>query len=148
MDTTNHRVLKLWIRPIEGAALEERDSLEVVEGEGIVGDHTQGRLRHVTLVFEDDWAEATRDLGHDVDPVARRANVLLRGGNGGRLVGTTIELGGVELEIKGTVPPCPVMDTAAPGLQEALKPGARAGIWGRAKTTGTIRVGDAITRDA
>lgn len=144
MPDASHKVLKLWIRPADGCPLEERDALTVESGRGIVGDHTFGRLRHVTLVFEDDWNAAARAIGKDVDPIGRRANVLVSGGGGVRYLGSTIRLGDVTLEIKGITEPCPVMDRAAPGMTEALKPEGRAGIWGRAVRGGTVRCNDSL----
>lgn len=120
------------------------EALAAVAGLGLTGDHTYGRMRHVTLVFEDDWRAAAATLGREVDPVGRRANVLLSGGGGARLVGATIRIGDVGIEVKGITQPCPVMDRAAPGMQEALKPGGLAGVWGRIVHGGTIRPGDEL----
>jgi len=122
-------------------------TLETVAGAGVVGDHTLGRMRHLTIVFEDDWRAAAADLGRDdVDPVGRRANVLVSGtGDGGALVGSTIRVGAVVVEVKGVTAPCPVMDRAAQGMQETLKSDARGGVWGRIVAGGAIRVGDALT---
>ena len=142
-----HRVLRLWVRPGEGAAPEPRGAISLVRGEGVEGDHTHGRMRHVTIVFEDDWRAATAELGRDVDPAARRANVLVSGGDGKRLVGTTVRLGEATVEVKGIVSPCPVMDRAAEGLQAALRPDGRGGIWGRVVAGGVVRPGDGIGVD-
>ncbi len=145
---SEHRVLRLWTRPENGGPMLEHDSLEIDEGQGVVGDHAHGRMRHVTIVFADDWAEAELELGRTVDPAGRRANVLVDGGSCERLVGRTIRLGDASFEIKGVVKPCPVMDEAAPGLMDALEQGGRPGIWGRALTGGTIRIGDVLTSAA
>lgn len=120
-------------------------SLEAVAGRGLTGDHTFGRMRHVTLVFEDDWNAAAAAVGRDVDPAGRRANVLLSGGDGGRLVGSVISIGGVRVATKGITAPCPVMDEAAEGMQEALRPAGRAGVWGRVLSSGRIVPGDLLT---
>src|SRR5215813_9690286 len=140
----DHRILKLWSRPIAGGPMVERERLEVLAGRGVVGDHTFGHMRHVTLVFVDDWNAAAAELGVPVDPAGRRANVLLSGGRGARFVGETVRLGDVELEIKGITTPCPVMDKAAPGMRVALQPEGRAGVWGRVLAGGTLRPGDAL----
>jgi MOSC domain-containing protein YiiM len=145
---SDHVIERLWLRAAPGAAVEERESLDVETGAGVVGDHTHGRMRHVTVVFADDWRGATEDLGRDVDPSARRANVLVSGGDGGRFIGSTIRLGHVTLEVKGEVKPCPTMDAAAEGLQDALRPACRAGIWGRVLEGGVLRPGDRLTSDA
>jgi len=140
----SHTVLMLWIRAREGAALEPRDKLVVDAGRGIQGDHSYQRLRHVTIVFEDDWNAATAALGRPVDPVARRANVLVSGADGARFVGRTIRLGPLLVEVKGITRPCPVMDQAAAGLQEALRPDGRSGIWGRVLEGGELVPGDGL----
>ena len=139
--TTGRQVLATWVRKVPGGPMESRDALDVVAGEGVVGDHTRGGKRHVTLIFADDWAAALRDLGSDVPPSARRANVLVSGGSGGALIGRRVRLGGVLLEIGGETRPCGIMDEAAPGLMEALRPDARAGVWGRALEGGRIAPG-------
>lgn len=119
--------------------------LDAVSDRGLTGDHTFGRMRHVTLVFEDDWNAAATTLGRAVDPVGRRANVLFTGSGGARLVGSTIRIGAVRITVKGITQPCPVMDEAAQGMQAALKPGGLAGVWGRIVLGGTIRPGDELT---
>ena len=139
-----HRVLKLWVRPVESAAVEERQSLELIRGKGVDGDHTFGRLRHVTIIFEDDWNAAAAELGREVDPGGRRANVLLSGGNGKRYLGKKLRLGPTLLEVKGVTEPCPQMDQAGEGMMEALKPNARGGIWVRVLEQGRIRVDDTL----
>jgi MOSC domain-containing protein YiiM len=139
-----HRVLRLWIRQSPGGPMAPREALDAVAGSGIVGDHTHGRLRHVTLVFQDDWNAAAATLGLAVDPAGRRANVLLSGGGGSELVGRRVRIGDVVVDVQGITSPCPVMDKAAPGMQAALRPDGRAGVWGRIVTGGTLRPGDAL----
>ena len=139
-----HRVLRLWVRTRTEGPLEERRELSLVAGKGVEGDHAFGRMRHVVIVFEDDWRAATRDLGRDVDPSARRGQVLVTGGGCAALVGRTIRLGGAIVEVKGTVAPCPVMEAAAPGLQAVLEPDGRAGVWGRVLEGTTLRPGDVL----
>lgn len=140
-----HRVLRLWVRPKTDAPLAVQESLEAVEGQGIRGDHAFGRMRHVTLLCEDDWNAAASELGLAVDPAGRRANVLLSGGGAAELIGKTVRIGGALVEVRGEVAPCPVMEKAAPGMQKALEPGVRAGVWGRIREGGVIRPGDGVT---
>ena len=140
-----HRVLALWVRPKTSSPLEPRSVLELLEGEGVVGDHTLGRLRHVTIVFEDDWNTAVALVSSEpVDPLGRRANVLVSGGSGGRWIGKMVKLGEATVEIKAETVPCPVMELAATGLQDALRPDHRAGVWGRIKGSGEVRPGDTL----
>jgi MOSC domain-containing protein YiiM len=139
-----HQVLKLWIRPLAGEAPVEVEALELETGSGVVGDHAYNTARHVTLVFLDDWKRATDELGQEVDPVGRRANILLSGGGGEQLPGRRVRLGEAVLEIRGITRPCGVMNEAAPGLQEALKPEARAGVWAKVLSGALIRPGDRL----
>lgn len=140
----DHHVLRLWTRTRTEGPLVERHELRLVAGRGVEGDHGIDRKRHVTIVFLDDWKAATRALGRDVDPAARRANVLVSGGGGPRLVGSTVRLGAARVAIEGLVDPCQVMDDAAPGLRAALEPDGRAGVWGRVLDDATLRPGDAL----
>jgi MOSC domain-containing protein YiiM len=141
---SEHRILRTWVRRAEGAVPEERTNLNLIPGEGVEDDHKRGAKRHVTLMFEDDWNAACAELGREVDPVGRRANVLLSGGNGGALIGKTVRLGATTLEIHGETRPCPIMDQAAEGLMEALRPDERAGVWGVVTEGGRIAPGDAL----
>ncbi|MEZ4648445.1 MAG: MOSC domain-containing protein [Candidatus Eisenbacteria bacterium] len=140
-----HRVLRLWYRPSPGATPIEVESLELLAGQGVDLDHTKGSMRHVTIVFEDDWRQAASDAGRaDLDPVGRRANVLLSGGGGQSWIKRWVRLGPSLFEVKGITAPCEVMDEFHPGLKDALKPNARAGVWGRLHEGGTLRVGDVL----
>lgn len=140
-----HAVCALWVRPQSGGPMVDRDTLSLHAFRGIEGDHSLGRRRHVTIVFEDDWNAAAAELGLQVDPVGRRANVLVSGGGGPAWVGRTIRLGTALVEVLGITEPCDVMERAATGLRDALKPDGRAGVWGRVLEDGAVRLGDALT---
>ncbi|MFG0318544.1 MAG: MOSC domain-containing protein [Planctomycetota bacterium JB042] len=146
--TDSPQVLRLWIRPAPEAPPEERDALALEAGAGVVGDHTFGRMRHVTIVFEDDWNRAAATLGPDpVDPAGRRANVLVSGGGGADWIGRTVRLGDAVVRIKAETAPCPVMERAAKGMMKALEPDAGAGVWGRVETSGRVAVGAVLAVD-
>ena len=51
------------------------------------------RRRQVTIIDEGAWAETQLELGVDVDPSARRANVMLRGIDLEESRGKTLRLG-------------------------------------------------------
>lgn len=139
-----HEIRRLWVRPVKGGPMVEQPSLAVATGAGIVGDHEFGADRHVTILFEDDFAAAVRDLGKPVDPSARRANVLVSGGGAREWLGRRVRLGDAVLDIAGLVLPCRTMDRAEAGLMRALAPDGRAGIWGRVLSGATIRRGDRL----
>ncbi len=137
-------VERLWVRVSKALPPEPHPVLELIADGGTEGDHTFGKKRHVTLIFADDWARTIADLGQDVDPSARRANVLLSGGDAPSLVGQRVRLGAAEIEIHGIVHPCDLMDEMADGLQEAMRPEGRGGVWGRVLTSGAVCVGDTL----
>ncbi len=144
MTTSTPRVLAVWLRARPGAAPQAQPHLEVQAGHGVIGDHTLGRKRHLTLIFADEWAQACAALGREVDPAGRRANVLLSGRGSLDLIGRRVRIGEVELHIEGETRPCATMELAAVGLMAALEPAGRAGVWGRALTGGRLRIGQAL----
>ncbi len=141
---TQHTVERVWTRPTKGGALEAQEALVLEAGQGVVGDHTLGGKRQVTLVFADDWQAATAQAGVELDPSARRANVLLSGGGALPLIGSSVRLGDARIEVLGETCPCSVMDAAAEGLKEALRPAGRGGVWGRIVEGGTVRPSDVL----
>lgn len=144
MTTSIPRVLALWLRATPGAAPQAQEQLELEAGRGVIGDHTFGRKRHLTLIFQDEWAQACAALGREVDPAGRRANVLLSGRGSLDLIGCRVRIGEVELRIEGETRPCATMERAAVGLMAALEPAGRAGVWGRALKGGRLRIDQAL----
>ena len=69
----------IWIKRAHGGPMDRVGEAEMIAGHGLRGNADQGGRRQVTLVDEGAWAEAQLELGVDVDPSARRANILLRG---------------------------------------------------------------------
>jgi MOSC domain-containing protein YiiM len=84
----------------------------------------------------------TRELGVDVPPVARRANVLVSGVDLPRSRGRVLRLGGVRVRILGEVTPCERMDEAHEGLRAAMRPDWRGGVFGEVLDDGLVSVGD------
>jgi len=139
------KVLQIAIREASRAPLQMLDAAEVTTDKGVVGDY-RGAVskRKVTIVAKEAWEAACRDLGIDIDWTARRANVLVEGVDLNDTVGKKLHLGDVVLEITGETTPCPRMDEAQDGLQNALEPDWRAGASCVVHTEGELRVGDAV----
>ena len=136
------RIERLWIKPAAGAPMEPAEELTIVAGEGVVGNKLQ--RRHVTMIAAERWAEAMRELDADIDPGARRANVLISDIDLNESTGRTVRIGDVELSIQGHTKPCGQMDDALPGLKDAMVDRWGGGAWANAVTGGTIRVGDDV----
>jgi MOSC domain-containing protein YiiM len=136
-------IVSIWIKRAHGGPMDSVDQAQLVAGHGLAGNADQGGWRQVTVIDEDAWRKATEELGVDVDPSARRANVMIRGLDLEKSRGRQLILGDCVINIRGENPPCRLMDQ----MQEFLKPHWRAGIFGEIVQGGTIRVGDKVAFD-
>ena len=145
MGGTGGELLGIWIKPRSGEPMNAVESARLEQGRGMVGNADQGGLRQVTLVDADKWAEALRELGDpDVDPAARRANLLVRGVDLEQSQDRIVRVGACRLRVRGETRPCQLMDAAYQGLRQALKPGWRGGAFAEVLDDGEIAVGQAV----
>ena len=135
-------IVSIWIKRMKGGPMDSAAQAELIAGRGIRGNANQGGRRQVTIIDEAAWKAATDELGVNVPPEARRANVLVRGIDLENSRGQLLKLGGAVVRIFGETRPCEQMDDAAAGLRVALQPHWRAGAFGEIVEAGTIRVGD------
>lgn len=122
--------------PVEQAML--------VVDEGLVGNANRGGRRQVTVLDAEAWERVAAELDVDVDPAARRANLLVRGVDLAATRGRYLRIGRGLIEIGGETRPCNRMDEACPGLQDALHPEWRGGVYGIVTVGGEIEVGDEV----
>ena len=137
-------VTGLAIRTGVGAAMQEFDSVEALTGAGITGDVSAPVDRGITLLSSRQWQEVLDELGVDYPWYTRRANVLIDCDRLGHLLDQTIEIGEVMVQIKGETDPCQVMEAIHPGLQQALTPELRGGVYGRVLQGGSIAIGATV----
>ena len=138
-------LLNIWIKRESGEPMHPVESARLEAGRGLVGNADQGGRRQVTLIDVDKWAETMRELGDPgVDPVARRANLLVRGLDFEQSNDRVIRLGECRLKVRGETRPCQQMDRAWQGLRAALKPGWRAGAFAEVLDGGEITIGQAM----
>jgi MOSC domain-containing protein YiiM len=135
-------VVKIWLKRFKGGPMDPVMFAEAVPGRGLAGNANQGGKRQVTLIDESRWKEACAELGVDVDPSARRANVMLRGIDLEGMRGRTLRIGQMRVRIYNETRPCEQMEDAEPGLRVALQPRWRAGAYGEVVEGGVITVGD------
>jgi MOSC domain-containing protein YiiM len=142
------RLLAIFLRPSSRTPVKRVQEAEAVAGQGLVGDHTKGGRRQVTLLSREAWAEACADLGMppcELDAASRRANLLVEGVDVTALRrGTLLRIGEVELQVEGETHPCQLMDDMHLGLWDALKPRQRGGHFARILVGGPLRVGDRV----
>ena len=85
------------------------------------------------------------ELGANLDPGVRRANVLVSGVDLRACLGRRLRLGTVEVEVLGETRPCELMDDDGRiGLDAALRKDWRGGGFGAVRTGGTLAVGDLV----
>jgi len=135
-------LLKIWIKRARRGPMDAVDHATAIVGHGLDGCADRGGRRQVTLIREESWDAACRELGVDVPPEARRANLLVRGIDLEHSRGQTIEIGDTAIRIFGETRPCERMDAACSGLRARLSPEWRAGAFGEVVRAGVLRVGD------
>ena len=134
-------IAAIWIKPASRAPMKPVAEAQLNAGRGIEGNADQGGWRQVTIIDEKAWRDAEAELGTEVDPSRRRANVMVRGIDLEQSRGKKLRLGACVIEIHGENPPCRQMGE----MQKPLKPHWRAGVFGTIVDGGTIRVGDAAS---
>jgi MOSC domain-containing protein YiiM len=139
------RLEAIWIKRERRGSMVPVASARLVEGLGIEGNADRVGVRQVTVLDADAWAEATAVVGAPVDPIERRANLLVRGVAFAETVGRVLRVGEARIEIRGETRPCRRMDEAASGLREALDRGWRGGVYGVVLTGGELRTGDPVS---
>src|SRR5688572_30852111 len=72
-------IVAIWIKRFKRGPMDPVSEAEAVEGRGLKDNANQGGKRQVTIIDESRWREAEEELGFEVDPRLRRANLMLRG---------------------------------------------------------------------
>lgn len=125
--------------------------VRAVAGRGLEGDRyfdsnagEHDPADEITLIDADGVQQAGVEHGVDFEPGEHRRNVEVTGLDLPALVGRTIRVGEVEVEVLAKNPPCKYLAelTGKPVLTVLRHQG---GVRGRVVTTGTIRPGDAVT---
>lgn len=141
----NGEILSIWLKRAHRGPMDAVPEAQLVAGSGVAGSANREGKRQITLISDEAWRDAQEELGVEVDPSARRANVLIRGIDLQNSAGKTLRLGDCVVHLFGETRPCYVMDEAHPGLCTALGPNWRGGAWGEIVNGGTIRVGDLVS---
>ena len=134
-------IVTIWLKRMKRGPMDRVESAELIAGRGLRGNADQGGRRQITLLAEESWDRAQEALGVELDPSARRANVLLRGLDLETSRGRLLRLGETTIRIHGYVRPCERLNAAQAGLRAALIQ-AGGGVFGEIIEGGTIRTGD------
>lgn len=144
MNAASGTLLAIWLRPGARVPPVAAARAQATARRGLEGDHAGTGKREVTLLSTAAWAAACRELGRELDPSVRRANLLVDGLDLATAIGSTIAIGDVRIEVLGETRPCELMDDGGrTGLMRALQKDRRGGVHGRILVGGELRVGDA-----
>ena len=139
------RLEAIWSKRAHRGVMDPLPEARLVAGRGVEGSVDRSRRRQVTLLAREDWERALADAGARVEPAARRANLLVAGVALAHTRGRVLRIGECRLQIGGELTPCERMDEALPGLQAALRPDWRGGVFATVLTDGLVRVGDDVS---
>ncbi|MCT8988253.1 MOSC domain-containing protein [Shewanella phaeophyticola] len=103
--------------------------------------------RQVTVMSQQQWQLACKQINANLDWLTRRANLLIDGHQfSAEDVGKIISIGtDLQLQITGETDPCKKMEMAHPGLEQALLPDWRGGVTCRVIQAGLIQPDDLVT---
>jgi MOSC domain-containing protein YiiM len=139
------KIEALWIKRAKRGPMDPADELRVVRRTGIETNADWGGRRQITVIEKERWEAMMAALGGaDVDPSARRANVLVSGLDLRDSRRHVLHLGAVRVEIVSETRPCERMDEAYPGLRRAMAEPWNGGVYGIILDDGVIRVGDPV----
>jgi len=140
----NGTLKKIWIKRSKLGPMDPVNQALLIEGEGIQGNANQRGKRQVTIIEEKVWQEMMHEMGADIEPSARRANLMISGVSLRESRGRILCVGSCKIEIYGETKPCERMDEALPGLQQAMKENWRGGVFGVIVQGGEIKPGDPV----
>jgi MOSC domain-containing protein YiiM len=136
------RVEAIWLKRAVRGVMDPAVEVDLVAGKGIAGDASFGRWRRQVTLIEKEVFDRVKAALPDVEPVMRRANLMLSGVPLTDSKGRVVRVGGVRIRIGGETRPCERMDEQCPGLRSALSPGWGGGAHGVVLDDGLVRVGD------
>lgn len=123
------------------------DAARLDEGQGLAGNADRGGKRQVTIISRETWERHMAALGTRLDPLYRRANLMVSGCDLVMTRDKVLRIGETRIAIRGETKPCNLMDETLPGLRAAMFDNWGGGAFGEVLTGGGISVGDDVSFD-
>jgi MOSC domain-containing protein YiiM len=142
------RLEQIWLKRMKRGPLDPVATATLVEDKGVRDSANFGSHRQVTIISLERWLDIAAELEADVDPSARRADMLVSGVDLEQSRGRLLNIGSCVLRIGGEVLPCERMEEAHRGLRAAMEPRWRGGVWAEVIRGGEVRVNDAVSWQA
>lgn len=142
---TSGKLERIWLKRATRGPMDTQTRATLVAGKGLVGNANQGGKRQVTIISAERWAELMQQLGAQVDPAARRANLMVSGLSLLESRNRILQIGACRLRILGETRPCEQMDEAWLGLGEMMKKDWGGGAFAEVLDNGEIAVGDSVS---
>jgi MOSC domain-containing protein YiiM len=133
---------RIWLKRVRRGPMDSVRAAFLEPGTGLIDNANRGGRRQVTLLSRERWSEITQALGVDLDPSARRANLMLSGIDLRNSRGRVLRIGSARLRINGETRPCERMEEARAGLQALMRERWGGGAFAEVLDGGEIRVGD------
>lgn len=121
--------------------MDAQERAQFVAGRGLFNNANQGGKRQVTIIAQERWQEMMHELGANLLPQTRRANLMVSGINLSNSRGRVLVIGACRLLIHGETRPCEQMEAAWPGLQEAMRKNWGGGVFAEVLDSGEIAIG-------
>jgi MOSC domain-containing protein YiiM len=134
----------IWLKRGRRGPMDPVSRATLRAGLGLVGNTDQGGRRQVTVIDKAMWSQLMDELGVQLDPSARRANLMVSGVTLAESRGRILRIGDCRIEVAGETRPCERMDEAAPGLRSAMLRDWGGGVFGMVLDDGRIEVGDVV----
>ena len=100
-DTIGGRLEGIWIKRAHRGLMDPVQEAQLDPERGLIGSVDRSRRRQVTLLEAECWARLMRELQTEIDPCARRANLLVSGVSLYETRGRILQIGSVQLVIGG-----------------------------------------------
>lgn len=143
-DSNAGRVEAIWLKRASGGPMDAVESTVLETDRGLRGNANRGGRRQVTIITRERWAELMRELGADLDPRVRRANLMISGLDLQDSRGRLLRVGGTLLRINGETRPCAQMEDSHAGLQALMRERWGGGAFAEVLEGGLVRIGDRV----